>query len=264
MIGKTNGGGRDRFRPTVYGGTTAPAKPKNGDFWIYTNTKIAKVEWNCWVHSFPGWTQSNGDVQIASGGYNESTFVDLTNIRNGLHYFCPNDCYQVEGGKWYRKDAFVYRNGAWLKFSTWAQPWDGTLFYNGNQYESVTGGWTLSKFSLNDGAFDTGLTSETSGNDVMACTVNKLDVGGFSTLHIQCYSNFKNSGGPGNSRFGICNTNGPSYDNYAAYKDVSTGSNNISYYSVDISSVSGTYYIKFYANVAYKQGWIKIAKMWLT
>lgn len=264
MIGKTNGGGRDRFRPTVYGGTTAPAKPKNGDFWIYTNTKIARVEWNCWVHSFPGWQQSDGDVQIASGGYDSSTVVDLTNIRNGLHYFCPNDCYQFEGGKWYRKDAYVYRNNAWLKFSTWAQSWDGTLFYNGDQYTYVTGGWTLSKFSLKDGAFDTGLTSETSGNDVMACTVNKIDVGQFSTLHIQCYSNFRNSGGPGNSRFGICSTNGPSYDNFAAYKDISTGSNNISYYSIDISSVTGTYYVKFYASVAYKMGWLKIEKMWLT
>ena len=150
MIGKTNGGGgRDRFRPTVYGGTTAPAKPKEGDFWIYTNTKITRVEWNCWVHSFPGWQQNNGDVQIASGDYNTSTVVDLTNIRNGVHYFCPNDCYQVEGGKWYRKNAYVYRNGAWMQFSAWAAPWDGTLWGPKDQYTDHTGGWGYASRNAN-------------------------------------------------------------------------------------------------------------------
>lgn len=206
----------------------------------------------------------DGFAYIVSGGYNGDIVVDLSAVRNGLHHFCPNDCYMRHGGKWFRETAYVYRNNAWIQFSTWAQSWDGTLFYNGNQYTDITGGWTLNKFSLKDGAFDTGLTSETSGNDVMACTVNKIDVGQFSTLHIQCYSNFRNSGGPGNSRFGICSTNGPSYDNFAAYKDISTGSNNISYYSIDISSVTGTYYVKFYASVAYMMGRLKIEKMWLT
>ena len=264
MIGKTNGGGRDRFRPKVYGGTTAPANPKNGDFWIYTSGTITGVEWNSWTHRFPDFTMTDGFAYIVSGGYNGDIVVDLSAVRNGLYYFCPNVCYMQHGGKWYRETAYVYQNNEWRQFSTWAQSWDGTLFDNGDQYTYITGGWTLSKFSLKDGAFDTGLTSETSGNDVMACTVNKIDVGQFSTLHIQCYSNFRNSGGPGNSRFGICSTNGPSYDNFAAYKDISTGSNNISYYSIDISSVTGTYYVKFYASVAYQMGWLKIEKMWLT
>ena len=265
MIGKTNGGGKDRLRPTIYGGTTRPSNPKNGDFYLYTGTAISGTELNGFMSGFPTWTMPEGFVYIGSGGtYSDSSLVNLINVRNGIHNFCPCCCYQVEGGKWYRKDAKFYRNGAWMQFSTWAQSWDGTLFYNGNQYAYITGGWTLSKFSLKDGAFDTGLTSETSGNNVMACTVNKIDVGQFSTLHIRCYSNFRNSGGPGNSRFGICSTNGPSYDNFAAYKDISTGSNNISYYSIDISSVTGTYYVKFYASVAYMLGWLKIEKMWLT
>ena len=142
MIGKTNGGGKDRLRPTIYGGTTTPSNPKNGDFYLYTGTAISGTELNGFISGFPTWTMPEGFVYIGSGGtYSDSSYVNLINVRNGIHNFCPCCCYQVEGGKWYRKDAFVYRNGAWLKFSTFAQQWDGTLFYNGNQYTDITGGW---------------------------------------------------------------------------------------------------------------------------
>ena len=110
MIGKTNGGGKDRLRPTIYGGTTRPSNPKNGDFYLYTGTAISATELNGFMSGFPTWTMPEGFVYIGSGGaYNDSSYVNLINVRNGIHNFCPCCCYQVEGGKWYRKDAFVYR-----------------------------------------------------------------------------------------------------------------------------------------------------------
>ena len=248
MIGKTNGGGRDRFRPTVYGGTTAPAKPKNGDFWIYTNTKITRVEWNCWVHSFPGWQQNNGDVQIASGGYNESTFVDLTNIRNGLHYFCPNDCYQVEGGKWYRKDAFVYRNGAWLKFSTFAQQWDGTLFYNGNQYTDITGGWTGAD------SYSPNLRATLMSGTITISTANAVDLSGFSTLKFMGSGNGANSGGTYSAKCKIANESGVEV---ASLDFQSSGT-----YAVSVAALSGKHYVRFVATGSRGNN-LNISKVWL-
>ena len=249
MIGKTNGGGgRDRFRPTVYGGTTAPAKPKEGDFWIYTNTKIARVEWNCWVHSFPGWQQSNGDVQIASGEYNESTFVDLTNIRNGLHYFCPNDCYQVEGSKWYRKDAFVYRNGAWLKFSTFAQQWDGTLFYNGNQYTDITGGWTGAD------SYSPNLKATLMSGTITISTANAVDLGGFSTLKFMGSGNGANSGGTYSAKCKIANESGVEV---ASVDFQSNGT-----YAVSVAALSGKHYVRFIAQGSRGNN-LDISKVWL-
>ena len=50
----------------------------------------------------------------------------------------------------------------------------------------------------------------------------------------------------------------------AAYMDIDTRSSTLTDYSIDISSISGSYYVKFYANVASQQGWLKIAKIWLT
>ena len=183
MIGKTNGGGKDRLRPTIYGGTTTPSNPKNGDFYLYTGTAISGTELNGFMSGFPTWTMPEGFVYIGSGGtYNDSIFVNLINVRNGMHNFCPCCCYQVEGGKWYRKDAFVYRNGAWLKFSTWAQQWDGTLFYNGNQYEDVTGGWVGNGISST--TVGTNLSLIVANTSPYLTTQNAIDLSGYTKLHM--------------------------------------------------------------------------------
>ena len=183
MIGKTNGGGKDRLRPTIYGGTTRPSNPKNGDFYLYTGTAISGTELNGFMSGFPTWTMPEGFVYIGSGGtYSDSSYVNLINVRNGVHNFCPCCCYQVEGGKWYRKDAFVYRNGAWLKFSTWAQQWDGTLFYNGNQYEDVTGGWVGNGISST--TVGTNLSLIVANTSPYLTTQNAIDLSGYTKLHM--------------------------------------------------------------------------------
>ena len=183
MIGKTNGGGKDRLRPTIYGGTTRPSNPKNGDFYLYTGTAISGTELNGFMSGFPTWTMPEGFVYIGSGGaYNDSSYVNLINVRNGIHNFCPCCCYQVEGGKWYRKDAFVYRNGAWLKFSTWAQQWDGTLFYNGNQYTDITGGWVGNGISST--TVGTNLSLIVANSSPYLTTQNAIDLSGYTKLHM--------------------------------------------------------------------------------
>ena len=183
MIGKTNGGGKDRLRPTIYGGTTTPSNPKNGDFYLYTGTAISGTELNGFISGFPTWTMPEGFVYIGSGGtYSDSSYVNLINVRNGIHNFCPCCCYQVEGGKWYRKDAFVYRNGAWLKFSTFAQQWDGTLFYNGNQYADVTGGWVGNGISST--TVGTNLSLIVANTSPYLTTQNAIDLSGYTKLHM--------------------------------------------------------------------------------
>ena len=183
MIGKTNGGGKDRLRPTIYGGTTTPSNPKNGDFYLYTGTAISGTELNGFMNGFPTWTMPEGFVYIGSGGtYSDSSYVNLINVRNGIHNFCPCCCYQVEGGKWYRKDASVYRNGAWLKFSTFAQQWDGTLFYNGNQYTDITGGWVGNGISST--TVGTNLSLIVANTSPYLTTQNAIDLSGYTKLHM--------------------------------------------------------------------------------
>nr|DAL39415.1 MAG TPA_asm: hypothetical protein [Caudoviricetes sp.] len=244
--------------------TAEPAK-KEGRIWIKSAVPMTYVEWN--NNPWSGGAVGRVDIMGTLGGSNPTSSNNIIEVFNtkvsgiwNRMKFTPYRCQQVQGstGNWVDVDAYVCHSNTWVHF------WNGTLFDYGDQYTTITGGWTLSKFSVKDGAFDTGLTSQTSGNDVMACTGNKINVRTYKTLHIRCYSNYSSSGGRGGAKFGLCNSNGLSYDDFAAYKDIDTKSNTLTDYSVDISSMTGTYYVKFYASVAYMQGWLKIAKIWLT
>ena len=248
MIGKTNGGGRDRFRPTVYGGTTAPANPKNGDFWIYTSGLITGVEWNSWTHSFPGYTMTDGFAYIVSGEYNGDIVVDLSAVRNGLHYFCPNDCYMQHGGKWFRETAYVYRNNAWRQFSTWAQSWDGTLFYNGNQYTDITGGWTGAD------SYSPNLKATIYSGTITISTARAVDLSRFSTLKFMGSGNGANSGGAYPAKCKIFNESG------AEVAQLNFQNNNT--YSMSVAALSGKHYVRFTASGSRGNN-LNISKVWL-
>ena len=248
MIGKTNGGGRDRFRPKVYGGTTAPANPKNGDFWIYTSGTITGVEWNSWTHSFPGWTMTDGFAYIVSGGYNGDIVVDLSAVRNGLHYFCPNDCYMQHGGKWYRETAYVYRNNAWKQFSTWAQSWDGTLFYNGNQYTDITGGWTGAN------SYNPNLSATLYSGTITISTASAVDMSRFSTLKFTGSGNGANSGGAYSAKCKIFNESGAE----VASRDFQNNNT----YAMSVAALSGKHYVRFTASGSRGNN-LNISKVWL-
>ena len=159
------------------------------------------------------------------------------------------------GGVWVAADTFMYLSGAWVQIAT---SWDGTLFDAGNQYEAVTGGYTLTVFTLTDGELYTGFMSNKVAE---ARTVNKINVTKYNTLNIKCFSNISNSGGRASSKFGF---HSGSTDNFAAYKSIDTNANTLKEYTLDISSLTGEYYFDFYANAKAMQGWAKIAKAWLT
>ena len=248
MIGKTNGGGRDRFRPKVYGGTTAPANPKNGDVWIYTSGIITGVEWNGWTHSFPGWTMPDGFAYIVTGGYNSDIVVDLSAVRNGLHYFCPNDCYMQHGGKWYRETAYVYRNNAWKQFSTWARSWDGTLFYNGDQYTDITGGWTGAN------SYNPNLSATLYSGTITISTARAVDLSRFSTLKFIGSGNGANSGGAYSAKCKIFNESG------AEVASLDFQNNNT--YAMSVAALSGKYYVRFTASGSRGNN-LNISKVWL-
>jgi hypothetical protein len=255
MIGKTNGGGgRDRFRSKIYGGTTAPARPQEGDFWIYTGTAISGTELNGFMSGFPTWTMPEGFVYIGSGGaYNESSWVSLINVRNGVHNFCPCCCYQVEGGKWYRKDAKVYRNGAWLQFSTWAAPWDGTLWGPNNQYTDHTGGWGYASSNENVPYFGEFIRWSCDNTTIFLYTNWAVDVTKFSRLRYdgQMW---------GETSFGLSNKTGwLDGSNWVARV---TGDGTVYNGSVDISGVSGSFYITAYASSEGGSGAL-FNKIWL-
>lgn len=157
-----------------------------------------------------------------------------------------SDAKIFDGETWARVNAYFFLASGWLKF---ASTWDGTLFENGNQYEDLTGGWT----SVN-GKY---LVGTESGDFYRCRMVNKLDVANYNTIKFTIVSNTFWS-----STWGISNSEAGGEDDFVAKTNVGDGSAGINHsgtYAVDVSSVSGEYYLRFMS----WNGNFSVSKVWL-
>ena len=87
-------------------------------------------------------------------------------------------------------EAYFYRGG-WVKFSDYKDtpPWSGTLFYNGDQYTDITGGWTGAD------SYSPNLRATLYSGTITISTASAVDLSGFSTLKFMGSGNGANSGG---------------------------------------------------------------------
>ena len=136
-----NGGsGRSKnyWISNVYGGANPPtAGVKAYDIFLRTNVALLRGELTTNVQSTPLWTDSDGAFIISlvdgvlpnsvSGAY----FAKNAKHKNFLISGYPGQAYIYENGGWRKCDGYIWYGNAWIQFSS---AWDGTLFYNGNQY----------------------------------------------------------------------------------------------------------------------------------
>ena len=263
MIGITNaGGGKDRYRVKVFGGTSAPANPKEGYIWVKTSTPISGYEINCWTNYIPGYSMNNGFTYIYGKPEWEANVVNIIDDKVGLVYFNFNKCMQQQGSTWHTMDAFVFHNGSWMQFST---SWNGELFYQGNQYTEHTGGWTgmVRNPNVSTNVADPAnpnLFSDANADPVGTAlfrTVNKVDMTNYRTLKWTGWGFGSNSGGQYGANCTVHNN--PSTDN-GVISDVTFQAE--STYSMDISGISGAHYITFRAWGSRGQR-ISISKVWM-
>ncbi len=260
FITRRGGGGGNSLSYDVVCQETEPAK-KEGRIWVKSSVAMTHFEFT------PVWNAAAvGTVAIqgAIGGPNPLTTNSTILVFNpkvagvtNLMKMTPSSCQQVQGsaGNWVNVNAYVCHSDTWVQFSA---DWDGTLFDNGKMYEMVTGGYNLDVFTLTDGELYTGYMSNKEAN---ICTVNKIDVSNFTTLSVTGFSNFENSGGRGSSKFGL---HSGSTDSFVASISIDTKASTLKTYSVDISSITGSYYIDFYSKSLFMNGWAKVSKIWLT
>lgn len=158
----------------------------------------------------------------------------------------------TESGGWNRqKTVKVYQYGAWKALEdpsapeTPDSPWDGYYFNNGNQYEGVTGGW---------GAWSSGATigDTIAVTNAGASTNNKVDLTNVSKLWFDSPSG---SGAFGNLGV-LCVTSekNAASNNIKASVQVRAGRG-----SLDVSGLTGTYYISLYAG---SQGYADVSAIW--
>ncbi|MDY4490922.1 MAG: hypothetical protein SPE19_10425 [Candidatus Faecousia sp.] len=249
MIGMTNAtGGKDRLRYRVYGGTTPPASPREYDFYIKTTTPITAFELNSWTNAQPTWFVGNGHVYIVSEVWNTDS-INLVKDGNGISLpFLPKWCWQQINGQWYQMEAYFYRGG-WVKFSDYKDtpPWSGTLFYNGDQYTDITGGWTGAD------SYSPNLRATLYSGTITISTASAVDLSGFSTLKFMGSGNGANSGGTYSAKCKIVNESGVEV---ASVDFQSNGT-----YAVSVAALSGKHYVRFVA-AGSRGNNLNISKVW--
>lgn len=251
MIGRTNApGGKDRLRYRVFGGTTPPANPIEYDFYVKTTTPISIYEMNYWTNSLPTWTATNGHVYIVSDTWTDNQVLNLVKENNRNLLFVPRWCWQYINGTWYQMEAYVYKNGGWVKFSDYRDtpPWSGTLFYNGDQYTDITGGWTGAD------SYSPNLSATLYSGTITISTARAVDLSRFSTLKFIGSGNGANSGGAYSAKCKIFNESGAEV--------ASLDFQNNSTYAMSVSALSGKHYVRFIAQGSRGNN-LDISKVWL-
>lgn len=241
-------GGKDRLKLRIFGQTTPPPNPKNNDIWV--NTSLPIGGWEFSEVSNPTWgTSISGFVYFTStysGAGNAVTSTGLNFLKEWTHaiYTKLLSCLQYDGSSWTRKDAYIYHD-KWIQFSS---AWDGTLFYNGNQYADVTGGWAGAD------SYSPNLTATLMSGTITISTVNAVDLSGFSTLKFMGSGNGANSGGTYSAKCKIVNESGVEV---ASLDFQSSGT-----YAVSVAALSGKHYVRFIAQGSRGNN-LNISKVWL-
>ena len=107
------GGGIDNLKFRVYAATSLPASGRENDVCIITSTPIPS--WEVGQVDDPTWSMAAGFVYLTCTA-SDASQPNL--LRKNALYLKLTRCWQYESGKWATKNAYQYRNGAWVQFST--------------------------------------------------------------------------------------------------------------------------------------------------
>ena len=244
--------GNKRYRVCeVYGGQNPPnTGVKDYDIFLRTNVAITSGEISTNIGGLPTWDTEDGAfyVTLVAGAFNDTRssayFVLDTQKNHNISGF-PGSAYVRENGKWRRCEGYVFHSNKWVQFSS---AWDGTLFYNGNQYADVTGGWTGAD------SYSPNLTATLMSGTITVSTASAVDLSGFSTLKFMGSGNGANSGGTYSAKCKIVNESG------AEVASLDFQSNNT--YAVSVAALSGKHYVRFVA-AGSRGNNLDISKVWL-
>ena len=124
----------------IVSGLTEPVKPKENMIWVKSDKA--------------------GKKYVFAEAAPEAPF-------EGLIWFLASSAGAITrtsvytGGAWIPTFAYMYLAGSWVQITA---AWDGELFYNGNQYEEVTGGWSVDNGYFGGGSIGTTIDGGSNGN----------------------------------------------------------------------------------------------------
>ncbi len=223
-------GGAARLR--LVGGTTAPASAAEYTVWVNTSVAVGAVTWASTAPAAP----AAGDVWVQLGTGSTAP-IPLTAAQTAWIY--PERVQQYIGGTWVQKQAQELVGGAWVMLGDY-------LYYYGNLYSEKTGGWGVG----NNASFGTvtntsgGLVATKGSTYVEYCSVRTIDLTDANTL--TC--NIATSGTGSLIRMDVMSDRG--HTQIVAMTTVTARNTEDAIVNVDVSSLSGAYYIGCIGDVA--------------
>ena len=233
-------GGGARLNYEVAGGTTEPASPKENTIWVNTEVSITDVIFS---HTEPtagsgGTALSGGEIWVKTGN---SSVVSFNALKKETLMVYPVAVFQYDSASmsFLRKEAKTYISGIWAD-------WNVLYYDHGEEFADLTGGWTVVPSNATAVKNDTNiyLYVDSTGN-AWAYTNNPVDITAISTLEFSISRPYSH----GACRIGVVKTKPNSSHNplnsMAAYTSVTSRVSKETPYSVDVSALTGLYYLVF-------------------
>lgn len=242
--GNIGGGSHAGLNFKIVGGTSQPTNPEENMIWVNTDQKITSWIFSATEPAAP----EEGMVWVVSGTASTVEFNALK--KNGIQTY-PLDAKQYVSGAWVSKTAKSYQDGVW-------KDWAIILYEPGNQHTDITGGWNNSArwFSTSGGSYtlgsytlnSDGLTISLSGKqDVFVYAKNKIDL--TDVRKIEFTVTDVSLEGADRTYLAVCTAVGSETMNNAVAKSYIAEAGT---FSLDVSSLSGAFYIGF-SNTVYNQ-----------
>jgi hypothetical protein len=216
--------------------------PRENDIWVNTDVPISS-----WVFSATAPQGEEGMVWLTVGSGSSVAFNALK--KNGLTVY-PVSASQYVGGAWVNKAAQSWQDGAWV---SWWVP--GTLFADGIDDTAVTGGWDSFAYSAGSGYDGKKVNVDISSEGISASllsarlkstfigTGKRVDVSGYTKLSMS-FSEARRSTAGGAIKVVLYSDAG--YTSVAEAAVISTSGETILEPEIDVSGLSGSYYIGFF------------------
>jgi len=190
--------------------------------------------------------------------------VEFNALKKNILMVCPIVARQYVNGTWVERQAKSFLNGEWVGW------WNGYLFDYGDDYANITGGFVYKKTSglgvtvknNTDGSIEFIPPGGENTGECLYHTANKIDLTHYSTLHfygrIWDYNKWNLVGVGVYSAIGSEET-----ENRVAlignYQDQSQKE-----YTLDISQLTGSFYISVFAGSHRNYSELVMCKLWLT
>ena len=215
------GGGGLNIKVVAYASVPTLAAAEN-TIGVVTDTAISG-----WVMQAEQPTGVEGMVWIEVAAASDVAFYADKKQRVKVY---PASVMQLQADGWTSVDAYIYQGGKWVSFSS---AFDGWLYYQGETYDRITGGWTNATGTL------------TQNSDSMyvlngrATTAKKINTKGFSTLEMVVKTA---SAQP--SYIGI----GETTDAFVAQTSISKTVSAYTAYTLSLADTQGEYFVMFSTN----------------